>query len=64
MRLRWLVNAKERRIHDDWELDERCPSRGRMDDAKDVRRVGTREMRALLLEGFDLCDWCWPDREE
>jgi len=60
MRLRWLVNAKERRIHDDWELDERC----NVDDAKDVKRVGTREMRALLLEGFDLCDWCWPDREE
>lgn len=60
---RYLVNSTSHEIHDGQHHRPECNIKKMMDDPTNVRRVQLNEFKALLLEGFDLCDHCFGDKE-
>lgn len=60
---RWLVNSTTHEIHDGIHARPACNIDRLLEDTSNVRRVVLQEFKALLLEGFDLCDHCFSDVE-
>lgn len=60
--MRYVINPRTSKIHDQRNLKERCNTDDILDETKEL--VGLIEMQELIRKaGYDLCEWCFNEEE-